>query len=400
MSSRSPSQAWMLGFFVVTLLCGTLAGAVFGGVAGYVVAGERAADVIPILTEPTPNVIQDRSPTVTPAPTLTPVPTLEPSSTPAPSPSPSPTIVPTPSQFVVPEEQVFVEAVESSLPAVVTVLTETPLGTASGSGFFISDAGYVVTNNHVVEGGSSFAVVYARGGETPATLVGTAPDFDLAVLQVEGEVPATVVWGDSGELQLGSRVIAIGSALGSFRNTVTSGVLSGFNRELGAGELRGLLQTDAAVNRGNSGGPLLNLSGEVIGVNTAVVRGGGSLAEGLGFAIPSNIARNVVERLIETGEVGVPFLGVNYDDISPQLAMQEELGVSEGAVLRDVVQGTPASAIGLQAGDIITAIDGEPIDERNTLISLLLQHAPGETITLDVLRNGEIQVLSLQLGER
>lgn len=396
MSSRSPSWTWILGFFVVTLLCGTLGGAVVGGVAGYVVAGERAADIVPILAEPTPNVIQDRSPTSTPAPTFTPFPTREPSATTA----PSPTTEPKPPQIIVPEEQAFVEAVESTLPAVVTVMTETPLGTGSGSGFFISTDGYVVTNHHVVEDGSNFRVVYARGGETPATLVGTAPDFDLAVLQIEGSVPATIAWGDSSQLQLGSRVIAIGSALGSFRNTVTSGVLSGFNRELGAGQLRGLLQTDAAVNRGNSGGPLLNLSGEVIGVNTAVVRGGGSLAEGLGFAIPSNIARNVVERLIETGEVGVPFLGVNYEDISPQIAMQEGLGVSEGAIVRDVVQGTPASAIGLQAGDIVTAIDGEPIDERNTLISLLLQHAPGETITLDVLRNGEIQVLSLQLGQR
>lgn len=396
MSTRSLSWTWILGFFTVTLLCGALAGAVVGGVAGYVMAGERTADVIPILTAPTPTVIQDRSPTLTPAPTATPFPTSEPS----PTALPSPTTIPTPSQFVVPEEQAFVEAVESTLPAVVTVLIETPFGPASGSGFFISDAGYVVTNNHVVEDGRAFTVVYARGGETPATLVGTAPDFDLAVLQVEGAVPATVAWGDSGDLQLGSHVIAIGSALGSFRNTVTSGVLSGFNRELGAGQLRGLLQTDAAVNRGNSGGPLLNLAGEVIGVNTAVVRGGGSLAEGLGFAIPSNIARNVVERLIETGEVGVPFLGVNYDDISPQLAMEEGLSISEGAILRDVVPGTPASEIGLQAGDIITAIDDEPIGERNTLISLLLQHAPGETITIDVLRDGEIQVLSLQLGER
>lgn len=396
MSSRSPSSMWVLGLFVVTVLCGTLAGAVVGGVAGYVMAGERAADVVPILAKPTPHIVQDRTPASTPVPTVTSSPSPAPSDTP----EPSPTIEPTPSSPVVSEDTAFVQAVESALPAVVTVLIETPLGTASGSGFFISEDGYVVTNNHVVEGGSAYTVVYARGGETPATLIGTAPDFDLAVLQVEGAVPATIAWGDSGELHLGSRVIAIGSALGSFRNTVTSGVLSGFNRELGAGQLRGLLQTDAAVNRGNSGGPLLNLSGEVIGVNTAVVRGEGSLAEGLGFAIPSNIARNVVERLIETGEVGVPFLGVNYDDLSPQLAMQEGLDVSEGAILRDVVPDTPASDIGLRAGDIITAIDGVPIDERNSFISLLLQHAPGETITIDVLRDGELQVLSLQLGER
>jgi 2-alkenal reductase len=142
----------------------------------------------------------------------------------------------------------------------------------------------VVTNDHVISNGNNFIVIYAQGGTAEADLVGTAPEFDLAVLKVDGPVPATVGWGDSGELPLGSHVIAIGSALGRYQNTVTAGILSGFNREFGP--LRGLLQTDAAINSGNSGGPLINLAGQVIGINTLVVRGGNVRSRRLGFCYP------------------------------------------------------------------------------------------------------------------
>lgn len=399
MSTRSPSRIWLLGFFLFTILCSILAGAIVGGVAGYVVAGDRAADIVPLLAEPvlepTRTVSAPRTPTVPSSPTSSPTSTATPR--PTASPAVSPTVA-APEPQSVPEEEAFVTAVDRVLPAVVTVISQLPIGTGGGSGFFISEDGYVVTNNHVVEDASSVSIIYARGGEVPATVVGTAPDFDLAVLRVDGPVPAVVEWGDSGALPLGSRVIAIGSALGSFRNTVTSGVLSGFNRELGP--LRGLLQTDAAVNRGNSGGPLVNLAGEVVGVNTAVVRGGQSLAEGLGFAIPSNIAQSVVTRLIETGEVRTPYLGVNFEDLSPQLAMQEGIDVSDGAILRDVVADTPAARAGLQLGDVVVAINDVAIDERHSLLSLLLQYAPGETITLDVRRDGESLTVELTLGER
>ena len=161
-------------------------------------------------------------------------------------------------------------------------------------------------------------IIYAQGGRASAQLVGTAPDFDLAVLKVAGSVPAVAAWGDSGELPLGAQVIAIGSALGEYQNTVTAGVFSGFNRELGP--LRGLLQTDAAINSGNSGGPLINLAGQIIGINTAVVRGGDGFsagAEGLGFAIPSNVAQTVVERLIETGQAQPSFWAFNTRNSTP-----------------------------------------------------------------------------------
>ncbi|MFC1976544.1 S1C family serine protease [Chloroflexota bacterium] len=256
----------------------------------------------------------------------------------------------------------------------------------------------VVTNDHVISNGNNFIVIYAQGGTAEADLVGTAPEFDLAVLKVDGPVPATVGWGDSGELPLGSHVIAIGSALGRYQNTVTAGILSGFNRELGP--LRGLLQTDAAINSGNSGGPLINLAGQVIGINTLVVRGGMSEAEGLGFAIPSNVAMKVVARLIEKGEAKPSFLGIQYQELNPQLASEEALNITYGALLQDVVPDTPAARAKLQPGDVIIAINGQMIDDRHPLVSLLLEYVAGETITIDVLRDGETFQTTLTLGER
>jgi 2-alkenal reductase len=273
-------------------------------------------------------------------------------------------------------------------------------GVGSGSGVFISSDGYVVTNNHVVEGARELIVIYARGGRASATLVGTAPDFDLAVLKVADSVPAVAAWGDSSELPLGAPVIAIGSALGEYQNTVTAGVLSGFNRDLGP--LRGLLQTDAAINSGNSGGPLINLVGQIIGINTAVVRGDGfsAAAEGLGFAIPSNVAKTVVQRLIETGDARPSFLGIQYKELNPQLANERQLAISQGALLEEVVAGSPAAQAGLQVGDVITAINSQPLDERHPLVSLMLEHVAGATITIEVMRNGQTFQTQLTLGER
>jgi len=297
------------------------------------------------------------------------------------------------------EQSATVEAVNRVLPAVVTVLSRGVNGGGSGSGFIISKEGYIVTNNHVVGGGREFSVIYAQGGAEPAILIGTAPDFDLAVLKVDGPVPAVAGWGDSGELPLGANVIAIGSALGRYQNTVTAGILSGFNRELGG--LRALLQTDAAINSGNSGGPLINIAGQIIGINTAVVRGGlSNNAEGLGFAIPSNVASNVVRQLIETGEAKPAFLGIQYQPLTPQLVGETGLSISQGAMLQEIVAGTPAARAGLQAGDIIIAINGQPIDDRHPLVSLLLEHIAGETITLDLVRDGVTLQTTLTLGER
>jgi len=300
--------------------------------------------------------------------------------------------------IIITQESASVEAVNKVLPTVVTVINRSGFSSGSGTGFFVSDEGYLVTNNHVVENGSDIYIIYSEGGIVPARLIGTAPDFDLAVLHVDRFVPAIAEWGDSGVLPLGAPIIAIGSALGRYQNTVTGGILSGFNRELGG--LQGLLQTDAAINHGNSGGPLINLAGQVIGINTMVVRGGPSEAVGLGFAIPSNVARNVVKQLIERGEARPPFLGIRYTPLNPLLATEQNLSITEGAFIEGVVDGTPAGQAGLQAGDVIIKISGKPVDDRNQLVSLLFEHVAGETIVVSILRNGSTFDAPLTLIER
>lgn len=352
---------------LVIVIISLITGTAFGGVAGYVVGSELVRRSQPVLIEP----VSHTEPL-----DLAPISAVDISPE-----------IPRPPTHIVTEEYSPVEAVNMVLPAVVTVLVRDQYSGGNGSGFFISSEGYVVTNNHVVEDVEDIAIIYAQGGIAPAELVGTAPEFDLAVLKVDGPVPAVAKWGDSGELPLGTSVIAIGSALGRYQNTVTAGVLSGFNRELGP--LYALLQTDAAINQGNSGGPLINLGGQVIGINTLVLRGGFSRAEGLNFAISSNVARQVVQQLIESGEVSpLPFVGIQSRELN------------EGVLLQDVLVDTPANQAGLQAGDVITTINGQPVDDRHPLVSLLLEHRADETITLDMLRDGEAFQTTLTLGER
>jgi 2-alkenal reductase len=370
-----------MGLFIVVIVAISLfAGAAVGAAAGYIIAGglssgaqpgalQTSADRLPAELQPTLDSVQAESPAVTGLQSL-----------------------------VVTEESASVEAVASVLPAVVTVLNSGAFGGGSGTGFFISDTGYVVTNNHVIEGAGVLDIIYAQGGRAPASLVGTAPEFDLAVLKVNGPVPAVAVWGDSGELPLGANVIAIGSALGQYQNSVTGGILSGFNRQLGG--LGGLLQTDAAINQGNSGGPLINLAGQVVGINTLVARGEFLEAEGIGFAIPSNVARSVVRNLVASGDARHPFLGIQYQSLNPQLASEIQLRITEGALLETILEGTPAARAGLRVGDVIVAIDGKRVDDRHSLVSLLLEHVAGDTIMLDVLRDGERFQTELTLGER
>lgn len=291
----------------------------------------------------------------------------------------------------------LVAAVARVKPATVTILTQS----GSGSGVFIDQDGHVITNNHVVEGSGRFVVVYADGSRVSASLVGTAPEFDLAVLKVDGRVPAVARLGDSSRLLPGSRVAAIGSALGDFRNTVTAGVLSGHNRSLDA--LDGLLQTDAPINHGNSGGPLINLDGEVIGINVAVVRGSagmGDPAEGLGFSIPSNTVRVVADQLIATGTVRRPYLGISFEPMNPQIAAENGIGVSQGAYVREVVSTGPSAQAGLRAGDVIVALGNSTIDDQTPLPQALLQYAVGSDVTLNVARGDQELTITVKLRER
>lgn len=297
----------------------------------------------------------------------------------------------------------MVSAVKRVAPAVVTVLNISEEVDGSGSGVIISTEGYILTNNHVVEGATELAVAFADSTRREAELVGTDPLSDIAVIRVRGEVPGIATIGDSTLLQPGETVMAIGSPLGNFRNTVTAGVVSALNRSVGM--LEGLIQTDASINRGNSGGPLINLSGEVIGINTLVVRGGGGMlgvdqAEGLGFAVPSDIFSIVSNQLIQTGEMQYPYIGIRYRVIDGDLAVEENLPVSNGALVSDIQVGTPAEQSGLQPGDIITAVDGISLAQDKTLRYVLIQYQPGDTVQLTVLRNGSEIQLDLTFAAR
>ncbi|GAB4424302.1 MAG: trypsin-like peptidase domain-containing protein [Chloroflexi bacterium OHK40] len=309
------------------------------------------------------------------------------------------------------ESDTAIEAVQRVGPAVVTVLNRGQQGMGSGSGVIISEDGYIITNNHVVEGASQLAVVFADNSRRDAQLVGTDPLNDIAVIRVEGEVPAVAAVGDSATLQPGETVLAIGSPLGNFRNSVTAGVVSALNRSVGP--MEGLIQTDAAINSGNSGGPLINLRGEVVGINTLVVRNdfdfGSSAApvEGLGFAVPSTIFRSVADQLIATGEVRYPYLGVRYLPLDGSIAAELGLPVQNGALIQSgqagqpaVEPGSAADQAGIRDGDIITAVDGTSLDFNTSLRQLLLRHKPGDTVQLTILRNGTEQTIQVTLGER
>ncbi len=311
-------------------------------------------------------------------------------------------------------ETAVTQAVEKVGLSVVTVVNHLPprrsfFGpvlepTATGSGVIISPAGYIVTNNHVVEGAARLEVILADGSTLPARLIGVDPFADLAVVQAEGKMPAVASWGNSDALKPGETVIAIGSPLGDFKNTVTVGVISATGRSLETRrgyQMEDLIQTDAAINQGNSGGPLVNLAGQVIGINTLIVRGGsGAVAEGLGFAIPSNTARAVVEQLIERGYVARPYLGIRWQWITPDMAARYDLPVEYGVFLSEVVPGGPADRAGLQRGDILTAIDGQAIDPEHPFINLLFHHAPGDEVTFSLVRGREKLELQVTLGER
>jgi len=307
------------------------------------------------------------------------------------------------------------DAVQKVGPAVVTIVGTVsgqmtffgPTGdqTVSGSGFFISNNGYIITNNHVVEGTKEVSIILSDGTSESAAIVGTDPYSDIAVLKTDGKVPAVATLGNSDLLQPGETVIAIGSPLGDFKNTVTVGVVSATGRSIDTGQgyqVEGLIQTDAAINQGNSGGPLVNLAGEVIGINNMIIRGtsmGSAVAEGLGFAIPVNTGQAVATQILAKGYFARPFIGISYQAISPDIAMAYRLPAQWGVYVTKVSDNSPASAAGLQVGDIITSIGNVQIDETHGYLNVLYTYSPGDTLTLGILRDGKETSLEITLGE-
>lgn len=278
-----------------------------------------------------------------------------------------------------------------------------------GTGFTISPDGLILTNKHVVaDTGAEYTVFLNDGTKLAAKVLARDPVQDLAVLKVERSGMPTVTLGDSSKLEIGQTVIAIGNALGEFRNTVSVGVISGLGRTIvaagpgGAEQLQELVQTDAAINPGNSGGPLLDLRGEVVGVNTAMARG----AENIGFAIPIEKAKRDIESVKAVGRIIYPFLGIRYVVISRELQQKEKLPVDYGALLVKgdgepaIVPGSPAERVGLKEGDIILEFNGERIEPPRTLAALIQKYQVGDTVTLKVLRGKDTLTVSVTLEER
>jgi len=306
------------------------------------------------------------------------------------------------------------DVVERVEPAVVTVVGEiagrrTFFGTTgtqhvSGSGFIVHEDGYIITNNHVVEGVDELSVVLSDGSEIPVEVVSRDVFSDLAVLKADDPMPGVIVLGDSDNLKPGESVIAIGSPLGDFRNSVTVGVISATGRMIDTGqgyEMENLIQTDAAINSGNSGGPLVNLAGEVVGVNTLVVRGssGSASAEGLGFAIPANIVHLISQQIIEVGYFARPYLGVQIQHVTPNAAQRYDFPVEWGAYVTGVGPGTPASRAGLKPGDIIVRIGDGQLNEETQFLNALFDYQPGDSVEIEVMRGDRRIVLDVSLSE-
>lgn len=332
--------------------------------------------------------------------------------------SPSAAASSTPSQAIFVSntnvETSITQVVQQVGPAVVTVVGttqsqitpfgRTAAGEVSGSGVFISKDGYILTNNHVVEGTTQLSIILADGSKQDAALVGTDIYADLAVLKTQGSVPAVATLGNSDALEPGETVIAIGSPLGDFKNSVTVGVVSATGRSIDTGEgyqIENLIQTDAAINSGNSGGPLVNLAGEVVAINTLVVRNSasGTVAEGLGFAIPSNTIQAVAGQIMTTGHFSRPNLGIQFQSIYPNLARRYRLPVEYGVYITAVESGSPAAKAGLQEGDIITQVGDTVLDDTHYYINALYRYEPGQTVTIGFVRDGQQKQVQVVLGE-
>ncbi len=301
---------------------------------------------------------------------------------------------------------------EHTLPAVVNISPyvppspsilkqgETPKGrsTNAGAGVIIDGRnGYIVTNSHVVKKAEKILVTLYKGKELIGRVLGSDEETDLAVIKVDSEDPLPQVkLGDSSKLKVGQLVVAIGNPYG-LHDTLSMGVISGLNREnINISRYEDFIQTDASINPGNSGGPLLNIRGEIIGINTAIIH----YAQSIGFSIPSNVVRNVSNQIIETGEVQRGWLGVGIDFIPENIAKRDNIDSKEGVLVNSVFKDQPASNAGIKIGDIILKIGGIKVNSPGSMIKLIGNISPGQSVQIDILRKGEIKTVSVKLGKK
>ncbi len=323
-------------------------------------------------------------------------------------------------QVVIDQQTAVANVAKKVSPSVVSIVSSSSTvdpytGQASmmkdgaGTGIIMTKEGLIMTNKHVVEGGQSFNVYTNDNTEYKnAKVVATDPNNDIAFLKIEAKNLAPAELGDSDKVEVGQSVVAIGNALGQFQNTVTTGVISGKSRPITANGSNGssealtnLFQTDAAINPGNSGGPLVDIEGRVIGINTAVAGN----AENIGFAIPINDAKNVLNSVIKTGKIVRPYIGVRYITLNEEIAKANELGSSSGALVYGsgnqlaVLPGSPAAKAGIQEGDIILKIDGNEITESSPISSVIGKKKPGDKVEIIYLRDGKQSKATVTLAE-
>jgi serine protease Do len=318
------------------------------------------------------------------------------------------------SQVHIDESSAVITAVARVMPAVVVIESRSNGGVlgganGTGSGFIFDSNGWILTNKHVVEGADEISVQLDDSRVFTGRVYGIDTLTDLAIVKIDATGLPAATLGSSEELQLGQLAIAIGNPLGNFENTVTTGVVSGLGRQIQAGDstgtsseqLNNLIQTDAAINPGNSGGPLINSAGQVIGINTAVNEN----AQGIGFAIPISVARPIAELALAGKPIARPWIGVYYKPVNPQVAKDLGLSVDHGVLIDKpasgapaVFAGSPADKAGLQAGDVVVAVDGAAVDEDHDLSTRILPHVPGDSISLSVVRGGRTMEISVTLG--
>lgn len=274
-----------------------------------------------------------------------------------------------------------------------------PLEMGVGTGFIVTPGGDIVTNNHVVAGADKVTVRLSDGTLLDATVVGTDVATDLALIRVDaGRVLPYVAWGDSRTLRVGQDVVAIGNPFG-LGNSVTAGIVSALGRDISSGPLDNFIQTDAAINRGNSGGPLFDAAGNVVGINTAIVSpSGGSV--GIGFAVPSETAKAVIADLSRDGRVARGWLGVSVQPVTTDLAAANGQKAVTGALISDVTANTPAAMAGLRRGDVVTAVDGIAVETPRDLTRIVASAKPGTEIAITLQRAGTSTGLAVKLGER
>ena len=303
--------------------------------------------------------------------------------------------------------EVYAQNVNSTVGITTSVTTNfwgyQTTAAVSGSGFILTEDGYILTNFHVIEDSNSVTVTAYDGTTYDATVVGYDESNDIAVLKVEAEGLTPVVLGDSDDLNVGDTVVAIGNPLGELTFSLTSGVVSALDREvtMSSGVTMDLIQTDCAINSGNSGGALFNLYGEVIGITNAKYSGSGSSGQAsidnIGFAIPINSVRNIVESIIENGYIVKPYIGVSVTDVS---AETQSYGLPQGAAVKEVTEGSPAEQAGLQVNDIITRVGDTEITCSDDLVSLVKECQAGDELVMQVYRSGETLELTVTVAEK